>query len=78
MERTSCKKLIHVLVGYDNLNYGSKIEMSRGADGILPNNVWLKPVSKLRSNDCIDLLNIHLSFGLKFYYIIRYIRLKYS
>jgi hypothetical protein len=38
---------IHVMAGYDNLIYGSKIETSGGSDGILPNDSRLTKGSKL-------------------------------
>lgn len=38
---------IHVMAGYDNLIFGSKIETSGGEDGILPTDRRLKPESKL-------------------------------
>ncbi|KAF2650237.1 hypothetical protein K491DRAFT_609215 [Lophiostoma macrostomum CBS 122681] len=38
---------IHMMLGYDNLITGAKIETSGGADGILPGDKRLTPLSKL-------------------------------
>jgi hypothetical protein len=38
---------IHVMLGYDNLITGAKIETSGGSDGILPDDKRLTPLSKL-------------------------------
>ena len=38
---------LQIMVGYDNLIYGAKIETSGGADGILPNDNRLRAASKL-------------------------------
>ena len=37
---------LKVMIGYDNLIYGSKIETSGGRDGILPDDSNLTPALK--------------------------------